>query len=204
MTDRPIIFSGPMVKALIAGSKFQTRRVIKPQPEDVGLWMAEGNKPRYAVGDRLWCRETLRFDWKSSDWQYDADRAICVDVVGTELETPTPERWPVGVCSSIHMPRVLSRLTLTVTEVRVQRLQEISEEDAKAEGCGMYISGHGFITLYELRADPGFRQSQMHRQGFEATWLSLHGDGSWAENPWVVALTFGVEQRNIDDMKEAA
>lgn len=152
MADRPIIFSSPMVRALLAGTKTQTRRLLKPQPGDMdrpfamedGTWHVTDSRGcnmsplpvRYAVGDRLWVREAFigargydddppsRFGNKPI-W-YCADGA------------PDREKWwhlSNRLRPSIHMPRWASRLTLTVTEVRVQRLQEISEEDAIAEGA---------------------------------------------------------------------
>jgi len=93
---------------------------------------------------------------------------------------------------SIHMPRWASRLTLTVTDVRVQRLQDISAADSIAEGV-------------ECETCAAMAQSACHGKGcfssladFRALWNSLHGPDAWDANPWVVALTFTVEQRNID------
>jgi hypothetical protein len=102
---------------------------------------------------------------------------------------------------SIHMPRWASRLTLTVTDARVQRLQEISEADAVAEGAGFYVPGHGFITEADLRADPGYSNFLAPRMGFEAIWASIHGPDAWDANPWVAALTFTVHRCNIDQME---
>src|SRR4051812_10208675 len=160
--ERPILFSGPMVKALLAGTKTQTRRVMRPQPErdSHGLWTGLGMGgyfaehvfgpcalklgtpcPHGVPGDHLWVRET---------WQ-------CYVVGKNDLLAPTPrpalcsigyaatEDTRVGTASdfaryegpwrpSIFMPRWASRLTLEITDVRVQRLQEITEEDARAEG----------------------------------------------------------------------
>lgn len=86
---------------------------------------------------------------------------------------------------SIHMPRWASRLTLTVTDVRVQRLQEISEEDAQAEGVPPFVW-------------VGRHLDAPHRYNFQLLWDELHGPGSWDADPHVVALTFAVERRNID------
>jgi hypothetical protein len=216
MTDRPILFSAPMIKALLAGHKTQTRRLIKnPQFRqwtddgkkcDVTAFQVSGERNmrvatgrvitahelHYRIGDHLWTRETLRYDWESNLWRYDADRWPVV----ADMATPTSDRWPLGVCVSIHQPRAASRLTLTATDVRVQRLQDISEADARAEGAPWYVGGHGRISDDEYAADPGYQPSK--RAGFEDIWREIHGETSWFENPWVVALTFTVERRNID------
>ena len=94
-----------------------------------------------------------------------------------------PPRWR----PSIHMPRSASRLTLTVTEVRVQRLQDISEEDARAEGIeGEFLPWpQGYWT---------------YRPYFAELWNSLHGPDAWDANPWVVALSFTVQHGNIDQI----
>lgn len=222
MTDRPIIFSAPMVRALLTGTKTQTRRTLKPQPDmaKIGqpchpeprgacrwVWMARDDRPdyqyatadflvRFAVGDRLWVRET---------WQH-APQKYCTCPQGSE---PAPcDDWSNGTgCrsnrgdvvyradkealtgwhSAIFMPRWASRLTLTVTDVRVQRLQDITEEDAKAEGVALAIAGQG---------DDGAIRIRTHRTGFVGVWQEINGN--WLDNPWVVALTFSAEQRNID------
>lgn len=205
MTDKPILFSGPMIRALLDGRKTQTRRLLRPQPRTApirqvdGLWtdgVQIGEtaviKIPYAVGDRLWVRESWSgehvfrnhkpserqdFAWEGevhyrNHVHYWADG-------GPEYgdwEKPRP---------SIHMPRYASRITLTVTDVRVQRLRDISETDAKAEGCGMRIGPAPFNN---------------YRSGFEDLWDSLNADRApWADNPWVVAYTFTVREGNIDD-----
>lgn len=170
---------------------------------------------RYALGDRLWVRESLRFDWASNDWLYTADNAICVDVVGTELETPTRDRWPRGVAPSIHMPRVLSRLTLIVESVKVERLQEISEDDVKAEGLRCLSKDGGRVYKWGIPDadglpgnDSGGDHWQMwcvgHRPAFAALWDRLHGPDAWTANPWVCAIGFRVIRANIDSEEAKA
>lgn len=228
MADRPIIFSGPMVRALLDGRKFQTRRLLKlagRAPEYIGprgcqddptCWgwetpdgyfvTVEGDEKEhalgwrngwrdwagaYAPGDRLWVREAWRagrgYDGASirdmarfSRIWFEADDANDnADAIGRRLRP------------SIHMPRWASRITLTVTDVRVQRLQDISEADAVAEG----IKGHGGrFSGYGKAAD----QWMGPIDSFASLWISLNGTQSWDANPWVVALTFNVERRNID------
>jgi hypothetical protein len=238
MSDKPIIFSAPMIRALLAGRKTQTRRVLKPQPSFSGgtasgvcgtghvsvaiypdrLGGSGGHfcKSPYAFGDRLWVREagalfhnavdcTSTYDgtdrWVVAGWQHAADGAIVPAQLYQDHAPPLAE-W-IGDCSSekrspIHMPRWASRLTLTVTDVRVQRLQDISEADAVAEG----------VDAVSIAAVP--RQATWSRRSdFAQLWNSIHGPDAWTANPWVCALTFTVHNCNIDQMgaanaKEAA
>lgn len=207
MSDRPIIFSSPMVRALLDGRKTQTRRVIKHRgdsPEFCGGRYDDRNDPEawgwenpetgewitlnqfrryrfvpYAPGDRLWVREAIDKVSEPGDVFYRADYEAAHGNSGQGL----------GWKPSIHMPRWASRLTLTVTEVRVQRLQDISEEDAKAERA-MVEYGEGAAIS--------------HRRAFNLIWNSLHGPDAWAANPWVAALTFTVQRGNIDKIGRAA
>lgn len=221
MADRPIIFSAPMVRALLDGQKTQTRRVLKlagRAPEYIGpigcqddptCWgwdHADGGyitvagddndhlpgwrdgwrdwSGAYAPGDRLWVREAVC--WVSAwGWRYRADN----DDLTEKREAGEVGRWR----PSIHMPRWASRLTLTVTDVRVQRLQDISEADAIAEGGDATR-----VTEFHTLAMPSFIA------GFQGLWNSLHGPGAWDANPWVVALTFDVVRGNIDQMPGVA
>ena len=207
MTDRPIIFSAPMVRALLDGRKTQTRRVLplahpKFSHQNVldpdmlvdkqYVWFWDGVHDcvgaswplPYAPGDRLWVRESALFWRNSRDNSLSHVAAFRAD--GYELEAG--ERWR----TSIHMPRWASRLTLTVTDVRVQRLQDISEADAMAEGCDAVLA----LTIKRPNgAHPG-----NPRECYCDLWNSLHGPGAWDANPWVVALTFTVQCGNIDKM----
>lgn len=222
MTDRPIIFSGPMIRALIEGRKTQTRRVLKPKGHASlfsGEWsdnyvLCDENSAwrnqdiRYALGDRLWVRET---------W---AKTSIC-PIVET-IDNP----WFVyrecdNRCDyggpwkpSIFMPRAASRLTLTVTDVRVQRLQDISNKDARAEGATGKPRSSGYRNAYSgwsmdwPDAEPaeGWRWVSLDspRLAFASFWNDINGTDAWDANPWVVALTFDVHQQNIDHMRDAA
>lgn len=202
MTDRPIIFSAPMVNALLAGRKTMTRRIIKPQPEEhpgmncrrlsffnkrgdvvVDTWLGNaGMYTPYSVGDRLWVREThaLFIGGRNLGEDDALFYRASDDADGAGPWTP-----------SIHMPRKLSRLTLTVTAVKVERLTSISEADAMAEGAlPMLMDDDG--KFYE---DARFGTRYC---GFAGIWTHLHGEAAWDENPWVVALSFSVERRNID------
>ena len=241
MADRPIIFSAPMVRALLDGRKTQTRRVLcqfdpDRDPPHAGPYIAghraatwtdrEGTPWRYHVSvldiapngyrrcDRLYVREAhalvpaTAYRMSKGVTQAvdpsDRDRA-CVYREGWDRCAP---RWR----PSIHMPRWASRLTLTVSDVRVQRLQDVSEADARAEGCLAQINSHcgPMINCYgpACPTDP-VRSCNLHgcwgvREDFQILWNSLHGPGAWDANPWVVALTFTVQRGNIDQMPGVA
>ena len=225
MAERPIIFSAPMVRALLDGRKTQTRRVLKPWPGMQSKWLtsetlhraptcylatvdghlgAQMQHPRagtihnglaieamsplgwvrlpYAPGDRLWVREAHAFDGPLV--RYNATDDV------HELRRKRP---------SIHMPRWASRLTLTVTDVRVQRLQEISAEDAWSEG----IEAMAEAFICESPDCACGDACKIPARNFSSLWNSLHGPAAWDANPWVVALTFTVHRCNIDQMEAA-
>ena len=223
MTDRPIIFSGPMVRALLDGRKTQTRRAIKDQPGGSG-WFCDPDRdhgwvfvpseglPRipigqtYAVGDRLWVREAWRTglaydDLKPSD--LGGEEYVFFEADGTRVNCH-PADSDLGRYRNYRcMPRWASRLTLTVTDVRVQRVQDISGDDALAEGIleaemedgDICYSGTHFsydVPYEHLRHYP--------EEAFRDLWDSLNAKRrfGWGENPWVAAYTFTAERRNID------
>jgi len=215
--DRPIIFSAPMVRALLDGRKSQTRRVLKPQPaartacvephpEYREEWraFADGEPLHsfclpYVPGDRLWVREA----WCYGPAGQFADapiyyRATDNDVEGCTGYTKGGDRrspWR----PSIHMPRWASRLTLIVTDVRVQRLQDISEEDAQAEGA--------LKMRCEIDDKPHFyndAERGTHKIGFAGIWAHINGAESWDADPWVVAVSFKTIRANIDSAEAKA
>lgn len=201
MADRPIIFSAPMVRALLEGRKTQTRRVISTKGHANlfdGSWsdgyvLDPGNASwrahhiKYATGDRLWVRENCA-TWtgvlRDVIYRSDDEQEYLLAIADAKHGAKWKGR------PSIHMPRWASRLTLTVTSVRVQRLQDISEEDAVAEGVIPSSEAN------ELR----WQHYAPHGVAFRDLWNSLHGPDAWDANPWVVALTFTVERRNIDEV----
>ncbi|CCG42457.1 hypothetical protein [Magnetospirillum molischianum] len=172
MVDRPIIFSSPMVRALLSKRKTQTRR------------LASSPLAKCRPGDRLWVRETWAPTCRIQDDRLrrtvmdDGDQVIYPDMVAGHLI-----RWR----PSIHMPRWASRLTLVVSDVRFQRLQEISEDDAWAEGV---------IVPDDIADHPGL--GDKFTMAYVRFWNSLYGNDAWAVNPPVVALTFAVHYANID------
>ena len=195
MADKPILFSGPMVRALLEGRKTMTRRTLDPELESscqagdiLVRWGPQFGgscarfRPKYAVGDRLWVREGLAADSNDQgiEWPcYAVDRkAVWPMTAGW--------RWKNKALPSIHMPRWASRLTLIVESVKVERLQDISEEDAIAEGCAPDEAGLNPNSIGPAKAI------------FEQLWNSINGPGAWDANPWVAAIGFRVIKANID------
>lgn len=224
MTDRPILFSGPMVRALLDGRKTMTRRLIRTDErgrcvrgryaafmrDGIGMvWRPYGGSDEvampsdhmwemvgYAPGDRLWVRETwqvrgLAFGRPISETRIAAPSAWHYRATDDGAWKAYWGKWRPG----IHMPRWASRLTLTVSDVRVQRLLEISEEDAIAEGVDAVCM-----------ADMPRQASWSRKQDFAQLWDHINGkrEGvSWDDNPWVVAISFTVAKRNIDACEES-
>jgi hypothetical protein len=207
--ERPILFSGPMVQAILAGRKTQTRRIISSpsQKHDCialvdyghGFWpylsddgessiTDDGNEtpikcPYGAPGVRLWVRETFALWREGFDRRgHVVYRADMKDKAGEDFSRPDLmglSKW----YPSIHMKRVYSRITLEITEIRVQRLQEISEEDAKAEGVSVNLTA---VLATEGRASA----SVCHTSAYIKLWDSINGERSWAANPWVWCVSF--------------
>jgi hypothetical protein len=227
MADKPIIFSAPMVRALLGGRMTQTRRIAKitaimgnraaiESPDERLIELEPGEFRRgifhyestsamsgpyrlpAAVGDRLWVREAFvrYYDLDDCDMRigslkvaYKADGGFRWLDADTDEFRDSPPWKP-----SIHMPRWASRLTLTVTDVRVQRLQDISREDARAEGLEWVAPTWGVGGIAESwNGDP--------RESYRGLWNNLHGPDAWDANPWVVALTFDVRRGNIDQVQ---
>lgn len=217
MKERPILFSAPMVRALLDGSKTQTRRVVKPQPDFLGAhgdpsstqpWITREPGlhvfivcPYGAGGDRLWVRET----WYCDDYRVqqgpyllpagrnaDEMREDGTIVYCADDAAPYEQEQPVWR-PSIHMPRWASRITLEVTDVRVERLKDISEADALAEGIVHEVRdpglGRGGRPGYRWAANQ-YAGTAVH--GYELLWESINGPGSWAANPWVWVVEFNI------------
>lgn len=203
MSERPILFNTEMVHAILEEKKTQTRRVCKLQPHEAAemTWWPDGKGtdtgtaggapgcylklcPFGQVGAHLWVRET----WQHSNHPYGPLDISC-DIFYREEYFDDPhgmdgEKSPEGKYRfwkpSIHMPRWASRIMLEITDVRVERLKDISEEEAYWEGCD-HAPGVG---LMEPR--------QCYRRGFMTLWESINGTGSWDVNPWVWVIKFKV------------
>lgn len=190
MKERPILFSGPMVRAIMEGRKTQTRRVINPPAPfvstDEGLdveWAIGNIHCPYGVpGDRLWMRET---HYVQSAGYKDGSGTL---ILYRATEPNAPNTWT----PSIHMPRWASRITLEITDVRVQRVQEISKKDAKEEGIRYLPEAHSWSSDEEYQ---GLGRLMTPISAFAELWDSINAKKySWASNPWVWAITF----RRID------
>ena len=194
MRERPILFSGPMVRAILSGQKTQTRRAVKStgmyaidasiHGEEVArreLAALATRCPYGQAGDQLWVREAF-------------SGPHCMDASDGCKAVP-PSKW--GDCSriwywadgnptegdwtrprpSIHMPRWASRILLEITAVRVERLQDISETDAEAEGIQEIV-------------DAGVDHDGTPRDAYRALWEQINGADSWSANPWVWVVEF--------------
>lgn len=199
MKERPVLFSAPMVRAILDGRKTQTRRVINPQPyiDGMGNFCWNGRNfgqdsngpciqaiaspipssktkrvccPYGKPGDRLWVRETFNHDGEK--YIYAAD-----------LNELGVQKWAAQWKPSIHMPRNASRILLEITGVRVERLQDISECDAKAEGS--YVCDYFGRRLLDQSSNQG-----CYKWGYRSIWESLNGTGSWDLNPFVWVIEF--------------
>lgn len=199
MRERPILFSTPMVRAILAGAKTQTRRVVKPQPDIVaeggtvvGVSTAQDQRygrlgkalrcPYGQPGERLWVREA--FIHEPADYCWEASVSIPCRPAATVYRADVDgDTRGAGWTPSIHMPRSLSRITLEVTGVRVERLQDISKADAMAEGAP---SSHRSID----RISRAFGYPDFPRSWYAQLWESINGPGSWDANPWVWVVEF--------------
>mgnify|MGYP006173759291 CR=1 FL=1 len=178
----PMIFNSEMVRALLAGNKTQTRRIIKSQSICEKYSNAENYIssmcPFGKSGDLIYVRETFGF---SDPDYYDYETPMDV-IYRTELNRPVtrmPEKWK----PSIHMPRWASRLTLKINSVRVERIQDISEKDSWAEGFEGYDDDvTGGVNGYSQ---------------FCEAWKNIYG-ASWDKNEWVWVIDFEVIHKNID------
>lgn len=254
MKERPILFSAPMVKAILEGRKTQTRRIMKPQPDHLQVYDFKGKRlydgenrlwcwnghvsedlqsieaflrdrcPYGVSGDHLWVRETWTLipnDMRGRDLSvayraggeskvhkgedvYGAPGSALVHMtIGCDLAEYDNGNWGVWR-PSIHMPRLASRLTLEVVSVKVERLQDITEDDAKAEGvhqrarkpglkpkdgpcseCGRSYHEHPGGSCYRT----GFHNLTF-KGAYAHLWNEINGKGSWDANPWVWVVEF--------------
>lgn len=215
MKERPVIFNGEMVRAILDGRKTQTRRAISDRhlhlidvasqvgecyPLESGIDHANSQSyyrehcPFGQVGDRLWVRETFAvlgnedgcpIDWDGNLIKGDEKHAARIYKASCWQEPGNYGLWSIpdrdtqyegAWRPSIHMPRWASRILLEITAVRVELLNDISEEDAKAEGVKVGVfPGH---------------EHMMHQVAFSELWQSIYGAESWRANPWVWVIEF--------------
>lgn len=228
MADKPILFSGPMVRAIVEGRKTQTRRIM-PYNDAIARHASgfspiitrgavfnyagdeEISRAPYRIGDRLWVKESWR---------------TCCDGDPLPPREMYPEHYPIfyeidrdncdrhgRLRPSIFMPRWASRITLLVTDVRVQRLQDISEEDAIAEGIiqeNVIVDCHCAGGIHQEVTEDRFFGQDNDEDGFEdavnafaGLWDSINAKRGfgWETNPWVVAISFVPIFCNIDRME---
>lgn len=227
MKEIQILFSTPMVQAIIAGRKTQTRRVIKPQPspepariknwgEHFG-WMPESPSgkvgifqphsyrcPYGKVGDVLWVRETFYAygHWRKLDnGKFKFIDLTMDEVLGTSegylyAENPPKivhkgkEPGAIGYYKrpSLFMPYVACRIKLEITGMRVERLDDISEDDAINEGIGIVCSGYEYHDIYQNYLDKNERLNPI--PSYASLWKSINGPESWDANPFVWVIEF--------------
>ena len=194
MKERPILFSKPMVQAILVGRKTMTRRVIKPQPDSRGLrttdvlfedYHGKEFKCPYELGMILWVRETFRnAHGMPTGPRYEYKATALKDGV------PIDEPWK----PSIFMPREACRIMLEITNIRVERLQDISEEDAINEG--VEIAAYRPDIIYkQYTLDDNKRKIKLSGwetayYSFKSLWQSINGPESWTANPWVWVIEF--------------
>lgn len=219
---RGILFKGELVRAIIAGRKRVTRRLISPQPDEDGLarvilpepepfWRDSSERiyrcPQGLPGDRLYVKETWRPRVAHS---HGADACDCADVCityaadGAERfvdESKVPIGWTIpkaakrGNVSPLFMPAWASRVWLDVVDVRAERLQDITEEDARAEGVDNRsdLAWDGAVAIAAVtREDPYAVAVRLgYRCGFAHKWDEINGErATWASNPWVWRIEF--------------
>lgn len=222
MKERPILFSAPMVRAILDGSKTQTRRIVKPQPfiDDMGNFCWNGMNfgqdfdgphiqaiaspvpssktkrvhcPYGKPGDRLWVRETWAAgistgcSWHAQEGPVDQMQEFQIRY-RSDGDDGFFGKWR----PSIFMPRRYSRITLEITGARVQRLQDINEADAIAEGIKRHYSGWWPYKTMFFEADGVTPANYLRdpRDSYRQLWESINGDGSWSANSWVWVVEF--------------
>jgi len=214
--EKPILFSGAMVRKIIEDLKTNTRRVMKPQPflehgKDGSWWFLDrskdgygktnsawkdGDKPFWTYcpygkpGDRLWVRES--FIHVDATYCYEASTSIPVDPARTIYRADETDPGYGPWKPSIHMPRDLSRLTLEIVSVKVERVQDISEEDAKAEGCPVIqVTHHPCSEIERLIKQKHGVGTYPAKRHFQFLWDSINAKTNpWSSNPWVWCITF--------------
>jgi len=199
--ERPILFSAPMVRALLDGSKTQTRRALKVRCQEIGErddgsrwpWSEHPDNagdhwhacPYGQPGDRLWVRETFSDIYGAGGDEVRRKQEVMYRANGETDPYVIGGRWT----PSIHMPRWASRILLEIVSVRVERLQEISADDCRAEG----VESHEVRQFMLYGASPAERAA-IYRDAavgpYRGLWERINGGGSWDVNPWVWVVEF--------------
>ena len=215
MKETGLMFKAPLVRAILSGQKTQTRRIAKDvRHPDLGNWYAPGalvleGDPQHVIhracpwgqpGDRIYVRETFAMD-DNGDYEWPV---FCAD--GVPLPELPPSRGPSRWKPAIHMPKSLARIWLEVTGVRVERLQDITEADADAEGCERLDAERyerdwtlcpkcGGTRLHDALGSGGgvihdvdCLECDTYVKRFRHLWESTGGD--WSANPWVWVIDF--------------
>lgn len=207
MSDLPILFSGSMVRAILleieqpGTGKTQTRRILKPLPRRTIFFDPQTagrdqfREPRYHVGDRLYVREAWHAA-RSLDSTPPRDIPRDADIEHAATARDYAEIGLKGkLRPAMFLPRWASRITLIVTDVRVQRLQEISDADALAEGVEQDSDGWRDYQMPATQCCPTARDS------FRSLWDNLNAErAAWESNPWVAAYSFRPIHGNIDQV----
>lgn len=196
-TEHPILFSTPMVQAILEGRKTMTRRIVrtpknKGEYKGIGIvesngilfaifqdpeksWVSEGLKFPYGmIGDKLWVRETFFDCSKFKDYPL-FNQQLTNYIFKADNTSIGEHKWK----PSLFMPKAAARIWLEITGIRVERLHEITEEDAKSEGAEFQL----WQTLNNT-------DTTSYKNGFTSLWLHINGDESWNANPWVWVIEF--------------
>ena len=213
MKERPILMNGAMVRAVLDGSKTQTRRIVKPQPFREDYMAEEGVRLQFATlaphgqpGDGIWVRETFfaygrwvtrysekkaRDEWHFIDMTIECDRTYQYDADSPEVPLAAGRGGALPgwyMRPSIFMPRAACRILLEIISVRIERLQEISDADIVAEGIDMeaLVESQDRYDIVCKGSDASGRATE--RSAWRDLWESTGGD--WNANPWCWAITF--------------
>jgi len=218
MREKPILFSTPMVQAILDGRKTMTRRIVKPQPDDSGLWnhtqypmslesTIEGwwgtveqtgeskeFKCKWNVGDLLWVKETtcqVMLDHTHDLLEGANDKSLIVYKANVHEDWMqyAKEKYSYKWKPSIFMPRSAARIFLEVTNIRIERLQDINVESCIAEGIEKINKKDGQFT-WKNYTDLSNLDWFTVGESFRSLWNSINGESSWDENPWVWVIEF--------------
>lgn len=208
MKERPILFSTPMVQALLQGTKTQTRRVVKTAGVEYvaqrivycdGKWQGESGRiikcPYGQIGDLLWVRESFRLTQPYEPETYYfgyKDGFDSTNPASSKYDFAEPDVWK----PSIHMPKEAARIWLRITNIRVERLQDISEADAKAEGVALHERGVHYLNYYDQKHSTTqfIYNCRNAYDSFRSLWYVINGKRdepfAWYKNPWVWVIDF--------------